>query len=170
MGWRPNGTRDFPQNPFIAVPEVSPQGAFVGTRPGLAGIVQDIENPITYDMSVGVQYQLFADWMVYGNYRYRRNSNDLYAINANRVTGDLVDGRLDQLNPYFDNMYILTNRGKRRYHGLVFGASKRLSDGWQLSASYTHNRRTRQLREQHRQFLRRERDRRVRSVGRLGAG
>lgn len=36
-------------------------------------------------------------------------------------------------------MYILTNRGKRRYHGLVLGARKRLSDGWQMSASYTHN-------------------------------
>ena len=35
-----------------------PEGAFVGTRPGLAGIVQDIEIPITYDMSVGAQYQL----------------------------------------------------------------------------------------------------------------
>jgi hypothetical protein len=138
-GLAPVGTRDFPPNPNLAVPAVSPQGAFVGTRPGLAGIVQDIKNPLTYDMNVGVEYELFRDWMVFGNYRYRRNSNDLYALNANRFTGDLVDGHLDQLNPYFDNMYILTNLGQRRYHGLVFGATKRFSQGWQMSASYTYN-------------------------------
>jgi hypothetical protein len=138
-GLAPVGTRDFPPNPNLAVPEVSPEGAFVGTRPGLTGIVQDIKNPLTYDMNVGVEYQLFKDWMVFGNYRYRRNSNDLYNATANRVTGDLVDGRLDQLNPYFDTMHILTNWGRRRYHGLVFGATRRFSHGWQLSASYTYN-------------------------------
>ena len=45
----------------------------------------------------------------------------------------------DQLNPFFDSMYILTNLGRRLYHGLVFGATKRFSQGWQLSASYTYN-------------------------------
>jgi Carboxypeptidase regulatory-like domain/TonB dependent receptor len=138
-GLAPEGTRDFPPNPNLAVPEVSPEGAFVGTRPGLSGVVQDIKSPLTYDMNVGVEYQLFRDWMVFGNYRYRRNNNDLYALNANRYTGDLVDGRLDQLNPYFDQMYILTNLGRRRYHGMVFGANKRFNQGLQLSASYTYN-------------------------------
>jgi TonB dependent receptor-like, beta-barrel len=138
-GLAPVGTRDFPPNPNLAVPEVSPEGAFVGTRPGLSGVAHDIKNPLTYDMNVGVEYQLFKDWMVFGNYRYRRNTNDLYAFNANRFTGDLVDGRLDQLNPFFDSMYILTNLGRRLYHGLVFGGTKRFSQGWQLSASYTYN-------------------------------
>ena len=99
-GLAPVGTRDFPPNPNLAVPEVSPEGAFVGTRPGLSGIAQDIKNPLTYDMNVGVEYQLFKDWMsVFGNYRYRRNSNDLYALDANRFTGDLVDGGLRSAQP-----------------------------------------------------------------------
>ncbi|MCI0626187.1 MAG: hypothetical protein L0387_31840, partial [Acidobacteria bacterium] len=49
------------------------------------------------------------------------------------------NGRLDRLNPNFTTMYLLTNLGERRYHGLVAGVTKRFSGGWQLSASYTYN-------------------------------
>ncbi|MCI0628134.1 MAG: TonB-dependent receptor [Acidobacteria bacterium] len=139
-GLAPVGTRDFPENPNLRIPPVNAVGAFDGTRPGLAGIIQDLRNPMIFDMNGGVQYQLFKDLVIYGIYRYRHSTDELYAFNANRFTGDLADnGRLDQLNPNFDTMYLLTNLGKRRYHGLVAGATKRFSQGWQLSASYTYN-------------------------------
>ena len=138
-GLAPVGTRDFPPNPNLQVPVVNSVGAFDGTRPGLGGIVTDLKNPLIIDTNFGVQYQLANDLMVHGTYRYRHTRDDLYSFNANRFTGDLVDGRLDQLNPYFDNITLLTNLGQRRYHGLVLGASKRFSQGWQLSAAYTYN-------------------------------
>ena len=77
--------------------------------------------------------------MVFGNYKYRRTTNDIYAFNANRFTGDLVDGNLDRLNPNWTSLLIYTNLGKRFYHGLIFGASKRFSQGLQFSANYTYS-------------------------------
>jgi hypothetical protein len=138
-GLAPVGTRDFPPNPNLKVPAVNSVGAFDGTRPGLGAIVNDLKNPLIIDTNFGVQYQLFNNLMVHATYRYRNTRDDLYSFNANRFTGDLVDGRLDQLNPYFDNITLLSNLGQRRYHGLVLGASKRFSQGWQLSGSYTYN-------------------------------
>jgi hypothetical protein len=94
---------------------------------------------MVYDSFVGVQYQLFNNLMVFGNYRYRRTTNDLYSDDFNRFTGDMVDGLVNRLNPNFAEINIETNLGKRIYHGLVFGAAKRFSSGWSLDANYTYN-------------------------------
>jgi hypothetical protein len=139
-GLAPKGTRDFPVNPNLKVPGVNAVGAFDGTRPGVGAIITDLKNPMIFDVNGGIQYQLLNDLMVFGSYHYKKTIDDLYSFNANRFTGDLADnGLLDQLNANFDNIGILTNLGRRRYHGLVAGVSKRFSQGWQLSASYTYN-------------------------------
>ncbi|MPY90592.1 MAG: hypothetical protein GEU99_22055 [Luteitalea sp.] len=138
-GLAPVGTRDFPVNPNLQVPVVNSVGAFDGTRPALGAIVTDLKNPMIVDVNVGAQYQLAADLMVHGTYRYRYTTDDLYSFNANRFSGDLVDGFLDGLNPNFDSIGVLTNLGRRKYHGIVTGLSKRFSRGWQLSAAYTYN-------------------------------
>jgi hypothetical protein len=138
-GLAPVGTRDFPPNPNLQVPEVNEVGAFDGTRPSLGAIATDLKNPLIMDTNFGVQYQLLSDLMVHATYRYRHTTDDLFSFNANRFTGDMVDGKYDQLNPNFDNMTYLTNLGRRNYHGLVIGASKRFAQGWQLSGSYTYN-------------------------------
>ncbi|MEW5978429.1 MAG: TonB-dependent receptor [Acidobacteriota bacterium] len=138
-GLAPVGTRDFPTNPNLKVPAVNSVGAFDGTRPGLGTIVSDLKNPMIFDTNVGIQYQVATDLMVHATYRFRKTVDDLYSFNANRFSGDLLDGSLDQLNPNFDNITLLTNLGRRRYNGLVAGVSKRMSQGWQLNASYTYN-------------------------------
>jgi hypothetical protein len=138
-GLAPQGTRDFPPNPNLKVPAVNAVGAFDGTRPALGAIVTDLKNPLTIDTNLGVQYQLLNDLMVHASYRYRHTSDELYLFDANRFNGDMVDGKLDQLNPNFDIISILTNLGRRRYHGIVAGFSKRFAQGWQVSGSYTYN-------------------------------
>ncbi|MCI0421545.1 MAG: carboxypeptidase regulatory-like domain-containing protein [Acidobacteria bacterium] len=138
-GLAPVGTRDFPANRFLQVPKLTPQGGFEGTTVGLAAYANNVKSPLVYDSLVGVQYQLFGNVMVFGDYRYRRNTNDMYADDLNRFEGDMVDGRLDRLNPHFNEINMLYNAGKRIYHGLVFGASKRFSRGWSVDAHYTYN-------------------------------
>ncbi len=140
-GLAPVGTRDFPQNPNLRAPNLTPQGGFVGVRPDIAGFVDNLQAPLVYDTFVGVQYQLRRDVMVFGDYRYRRCTNDVYADDLNRFQGDLLvnHGQLARLNPDFSSINILTNWGKRIYNGLVFGASKRFSHGWSLDAHYTYN-------------------------------
>ncbi len=138
-GLAPVGTRDFPPNPNLAAPQLTPQGGFVGARPDLAGLVTDLKNPKVYDWFTGVQYQVLPTVMVFGDFRYRRTTNDVLADDLNRFEGDLLSGRLNRLNPNFGVINLLGNWGKRYYHGLVFGVSKRMASGWSVSAHYTYN-------------------------------
>jgi hypothetical protein len=47
------------------------------------------------------------------------------------------------LSPHYGAINTNVNWGRRTYHGLVFDASKRFAQGWQLNASYSyHNGRT----------------------------
>jgi hypothetical protein len=134
------GTRNFPINPSFQAPQLSPAGGIVGTRVNIAGTVSDLKAPLVYDFMGGVQYQLAGDWMVQANYKYRRGTNELYRPrNINRFQGDLLDGIRDGFNPNFNSISVLTNRGRRLYQGLVTNITKRFTQGFSLSASYTYN-------------------------------
>ncbi|MGH9838183.1 MAG: carboxypeptidase regulatory-like domain-containing protein [Blastocatellia bacterium] len=143
-GIAPVGTRDFPVNPALVGPRIIPElGIFAGTRPNLTGWAQGFAQPKVYDANVAFQRQVLKDLAVTVAYHYRRTTNDGFGFNANRFSGDLVDGRLDRLNPHYGAINTNVNWGRRIYHGLVLEASKRLSHGWQLNASYSyHNGRT----------------------------
>ncbi|MBI1895868.1 MAG: TonB-dependent receptor [Acidobacteria bacterium] len=139
-GIAPEGTRDFPINPGLRGPAIDPQyGVFVGTRPNVAGYAQDYRTPMVYDANAALEHQLHNDLSVNLAYHYRRTPNERFLFNANRFSGDLVDGRLDRLNSHYGNITVYTNLSNRTYHGLIVQAKKRLSQGWQLNASYGYN-------------------------------
>jgi len=139
-GYAPVGTRDFPINPGLVGPAIDPSlGIFVGTRPALTGFPTNFRQPLHYDANVAIQRQLTNDLSVTATYHYHRISNDSYQFNANRYPGDLVDGQLDLLNPYYSTMTMYSNLGRRSYQGFIFEATKRISNGWRVSGSYTHN-------------------------------
>lgn len=143
-GVAPEGTRDFPPNPDLLAsgPELNEFGAFVGSPTSVGAFVKDLRIPMSYDFVGGVQYEVLPNTMFHASYHYKRTSSELYDLNVNRFSGDMEDGILDLLNPNFQNIAITTNLGERRYHGLVTGLNKRMSQGWQLAASYTYNRGT----------------------------
>ena len=72
-------------------------------------------------------------------YHYRNTPHERFLFDSNRFNGDLVDGRLDRLNPYYGAITTFTNLGKRRYHGLLSGPRSGVSQGWQMNASYGYN-------------------------------
>ncbi|MCI0627603.1 MAG: TonB-dependent receptor [Acidobacteria bacterium] len=143
-GIAPEGTRDFPINPGLVGGAIDTGlGIFTGTRPGLTGYVKNWSQPLVYDANAAFQHQLLNDLAVTVAYHYRRSTNDLFDFNANRFSGDLVDGLLNRLNPHYGGITTRANLGRRIYHGLVFEASKRFAQGWQLNTSYSyHNGRT----------------------------
>ncbi len=134
------GTRKFPANPNLRAPKLTSRGGIEGARPNLGGIVDDLVSPQVWYVLAGVQQQVLGDTMVQINYKHRRGTKELYSItDINRFQGDLLDGRLDRINPDFGSIRLLTNRGERLYHGLVTNVTKRFSQGYSLSASYTYN-------------------------------
>ena len=144
LGIAPVGTRDYPINPGLVGPRIDPDlGSFVGTRPNITGHPQDYKQPLVYDANVAFQRQVFTDLALTVSYHYRRSTNDQFNFDANRFSGDLLDGRLNRINQNYGAITARANWGRRIYHGLVFEANKRLSHGWQLNASYSyHNGRT----------------------------
>jgi len=144
LGIAPVGTRDFPINSAMVGPRIDPDlGIFVGTRPNITGHPQDYRQPLVYDVNAAFQRQLFTDLAVTVSYHYRRNTNDQFNFDANRFSGDLLDGRLNRINQNYGAITARANWGRRIYHGVVFEANKRFSHGWQLNTSYSyHNGRT----------------------------
>ena len=139
-GIAPEGTRDYPINPGLVGARIDPElGTFVGTRPSLTAHPTDYKQPLVYDANVAFQRQVLNDLAVTVAYHHRRTTNDQFNFNANRFSGDLVDGRLDRLNPYYGAITARMNQGRRIYHGLVFEGRKRLAHGWQLNASYSYH-------------------------------
>ncbi len=140
-GLAPPGTRDFPINPNFQAPQISPAGGIVGQRVNVGGDGKRPEG--TFDLRFhgrASNINWLADWMVQANYKYRRGTSELYRPrNINRFQGDLVDDFRDGFNPNFNSISVLTNRGRRLYHGLVTNITKRFSQGLSLSASYTYN-------------------------------
>jgi hypothetical protein len=138
-GLAPPHTFDFPVNPNLTVQGVNSVGGFDGVPVGIAGTVRDLKIPTVYDMFGGVQYQLTPNLMVFGDYKYRRTTNDIYAFDANRLVGDLLDGQLDRVNPNWNSVILYTNLGRRIYNGVILGASKRFSHGLQVGVNYTYS-------------------------------
>ncbi|MCI0627031.1 MAG: hypothetical protein L0387_36190 [Acidobacteria bacterium] len=139
-GFAPEGTRDFPINPGLKGSAIDPQyGIFVGTRPNLAGYTQDYRTPMVYDANAAVEHQLLNDLAINFAYHYRHTPHERFVFDANRFNGDLVDGRLDRLNPHYGSITTYTNLGETTDHGLIVGAKKRVAQGWHLNASYGYN-------------------------------
>jgi hypothetical protein len=139
-GLAPQGTRQFPINPELEAPELNDKGGIAGARTRVSGIVTDLESPMILSFKTGVQYQAMSDVLVQVNYSYRSTTNDLYNITSvNRFQGDLVDGLINGFAPDFAGIRMLTNRGERRYHGFATNLTKRFSQGYMLTASYTYN-------------------------------
>lgn len=139
-GIAPAGTRAYPINPGLVGATIDPQlGIFTGTRPDLVGYAKNLSQPLVYDANAAFQRQVLNDVAITVAYHYQRQSNGLYSFDANRFQGDLVDGSLNRLNPYYGAITTYTNWGRSRYHGLVFDVSKRMSHGWLLDASYNYH-------------------------------
>jgi carboxypeptidase family protein len=131
---------EFPINPGLKGVAIDTNlGSFIGTRPDLFGFPRDFQVPKTYDFNAAVEHQLFANLAVSAIYHYRHTPNEQFGFDANRASGDLVDGSRDRINPYYDGINVQTNLGRRTSHGVSVTLRKRYSAGWLASASYGFN-------------------------------
>ena len=124
---------------------LDPNGGIIGARVALRVVDPEVEMPEYYNWFTGVQYQLPWNFSVEANYNGTAGRNLLLAdgptsINYNRFSGDLLDGRLDRLNPSFASIDLNENRGYSNYHGLSFNLQRRYRDGLAFQAAYTFGR------------------------------
>jgi hypothetical protein len=109
-------------------------------RSGLVDITwidPKMRNSYSENFFFGIQYSPAQDWVMEGNY-VGSAGHKLYAkFNVNRVNGDLLDGRLDRLNPSFANIAYAHAPFNSSYHGANFSVRKRFGSGLSFDAAYT---------------------------------
>ncbi|MFQ5738301.1 MAG: carboxypeptidase regulatory-like domain-containing protein [Acidobacteriota bacterium] len=99
----------------------------------------DLATTYVHSIFLGIQRELFGDWLVEANY-VSTLGRKLYAQeHYNRFTGDLLDGSLDGINPAFNAAGddFLTASITQSYHSGQFTLSKRFGGGLGFRANYT---------------------------------
>ena len=119
------------------------RGGIRGARIDLRVVDPDVETPEYYNWFGGMQYQLpwrFVVDVTYNGTRGRNlmNGDGPGGQNYNRFSGDLVDGRLDRLNPSFAGVNLNESRVRSRYHGVSFQLQRRYSRGFAFQTVYTY--------------------------------
>ena len=152
-----DGRADFASNPFNGPAPTYDQAAkllcAVSTaanclRPSVSNFVApDLVQPFSYQASIGVARQLGtlmsfeADYVFQGNRDTLRtpNINTAYnpATGANyRFTGSGVDPNR-RVYPYLGSLQVARSDGKDSNHALQTSFTRRMSNRWQVSATYT---------------------------------
>jgi hypothetical protein len=100
--------------------------------------------PRTWQTSIGFQHQIGATMAVEADYVYSQGRNEKDVVdNINLlfdpVTGANLDFRVPANRPFpqWGVLSMNAHLGRSAYHGLQSGFTKRFSDHWQASATYT---------------------------------
>jgi len=149
-----DGRPDFAANPFNGPAPTYEQAArllcSVERRTGclrptlqLNFVAPDLKSPFSHQASLGVQRQLTSMMAVEADWVYTGNQDIIVSRNIN-LSFDPATGANFPFNdisrrPYPDWGNLSINRADRdqRYHALQVGLTKRMSNRWQASATYS---------------------------------
>ena len=126
-------------------PGIGLVGNIIGWNPAFGTSQQSLRvpDPFGHDSYFhnyfgGVQFQLAADVAFEVNYIGNVGRNLGHLVDYNTIEGDLVDGRLDRLNPAFGGINFRAMNARSRYNGMQLQLSKRYSHGFTAQFSYTY--------------------------------
>jgi hypothetical protein len=108
----------------------------------IGGTAPDFRYAYSINRFFGVQYALSNEWILEADYLGSRGNHLYTVINRNRIPGDLADGVLNRLNPFFANINYADTSGWSNYNGGTIGVRKRPSSGLGLQFSYTFGKTT----------------------------
>ncbi|MFB3905834.1 MAG: TonB-dependent receptor domain-containing protein [Acidobacteriota bacterium] len=103
----------------------------------LRGTDPNFRNQYAGNWFAGIQYAIACDWVIETNY-LGSAGRKLYAqTDANRDTGDLLDGVLDRLNDSFDIIEYGESSLTSAYHGGTVALKKRYNRSFSFETAYT---------------------------------
>lgn len=129
---------DCPTLPSLTV-GVDSKGGLIGATSRVAGVAGNLATPYTFNWFFGLQYSLWNQWVVEGNYVGSTGRKLYQAYDVNRFNGDLIqnNGQLHRLNSSFGTMDYGQNNGAAHYNGGNFSIKKRYSFGLDFQAAFT---------------------------------
>jgi hypothetical protein len=139
-----DGRPDFVSDPYDGNPPTREElQAQVRNFPFAHFDPTQVEAPYANTTSIGLQRQFGETMSVQADYVYRAHRQDPYTENAN-LTYDSATGvnysfrdESRRRYPQFGTLTVFRTGGKLNYHGLETAITKRFSNRWQASATYT---------------------------------
>lgn len=123
--------------PAIAAGKLDERGGIVGVNSGVGGLDPNLTTPKTVNYMFGLERELPHRTVVGMNYSGSRTWGGLVGTNYNRYPGDLLDGRLDRLNPSFGSIQYITNFNEMSYNAMILSARKDIGARGTIQGSYT---------------------------------
>ncbi len=148
FGANPTNGRPLPTyeeaNPLYCYNNNNARGCLIRDVREFTALPQYIELPRTWQTSIGFQRQFGTTMALEADYVYTKGSFEKDVLdNMNLLfdpaTGANLDFRVRSNRPYPDWGVISMNvhTARSAYHGLITGFTKRFSNRWQASATYT---------------------------------
>src|SRR5215510_7323737 len=126
----------FPVIPNLRV-GLDSKGGLLGVPSELSNSDPDMRTQYSINWSLAVQYSLARDYVVEAAYIGSVGRKLYQEYDVNRVNGDLLDGRLDRLNPNFGVIGYAQANGSSSYHGGTVSVKKRFTQGLDFQVGYT---------------------------------
>ena len=131
--------------PYLGYPVDASLRPGLDARNGIRGIKvisvavnQAFNNPYTHNWFLGVQRTLPGQLVLETSYAGSAGHHLVNIANINRYNGDLLDGRLDSLNPSFSNINQSQTTSNSIYHGGTVSARRQFSRGFSFQVGYTY--------------------------------
>ncbi len=131
--------------PNIGVVTFDAHGGNTTLRPQAAGEDRNTKFGANYNYVIGVEHLLPKALVVSASYSGSYtpagfdNGTEWPGPDFNRFSGDLLDGRLDRLNPSFGYMAWNTNFNVIHYNAMILEVRRRAGTKGTLQASYTYS-------------------------------
>ncbi len=122
--------------PVIPSVGLDERGGLAGVQSAVGGIDPNLKAPRTLNYLLGVERELRGT-VVGVNYSGSYATNGIVGTDHNRIAGDLVDGRLDRINPSFGAMTYILNSNTINYNAMIVSARRRFGDRGTIQGSYT---------------------------------
>lgn len=123
--------------PPITASALDARGGIVGLQSGIGGVDPELTTPKTVNYIVGVERELGRRTVVGLNYSGSRTWDSIVGTDFNRRPNDLLDGRLDRLNPSFGAITYIINFNKSTYNSMIASVRTNVGKGGLIQGSYT---------------------------------
>ncbi len=128
--------------PQVSATGLDARGGLAGIQTGVGGLDPNLAAPKTVNYLMGIERELPGRTVVGISYSGSYAWDGIVGTNFNRFAGDLLDGRLDRLNPSFGSMQYIVNSNVIRYNAMIASARKDLRERGTIQGSYTLSRAT----------------------------
>jgi hypothetical protein len=126
----------FPVIPNLRI-GLDPKGGLLGVPSELSNADPNMRTQYSINWSLAIQYAFARDYVIETAYIGSVGRKLYQEYDVNRFNGDLLDGRLDRLNPSFGVIGYAQANGSSSYHGATVSLKKRFTKGLDFQVGYT---------------------------------